>query len=87
VSFGEKHAVRATDGQGADWIIHDLIARTPNVMQRVTESLPGEFPNWLAENIFHGLQTAAHKLSKYLHPTTYWVIIDRSIHRGSRTSV
>ena len=61
--LGARHGVLTEDGRPAQFLIDDLIARTPDVIASVREELPAWFPEPLADSILNGLQDAAHRLA------------------------
>jgi len=63
LAVGERHGVVTVDGRGAQYVIDDLVARTPGVVETVRKSLPRDFPEQLADSILTGLQAAANKLA------------------------
>ena len=63
IAIGTEHGVVSKDGRGAECIVDDLIARTPEVIRRVRALLPEGFPTVVAKSIFTGLQSAADKLA------------------------
>lgn len=64
LAVGERHGVLTPDGRPAQFVIDDLIDRTPRVVQAVRDMLPKDFPGMLADSILGGLQDAADKLSR-----------------------
>lgn len=63
LAVGAEHGVVTLDGRGAEFVVDDLIARTPGVVRTVRGKLPDGFPQALADNILEGLQAAADKLA------------------------
>jgi serine/threonine-protein kinase HipA len=61
--LGSEHGVVTPDGYDAEFVIDDLIARTPEVIRTVRALLPDEFPQALADTILSGLLHAADKLA------------------------
>lgn len=61
--LGSEHGVVTPDGHGAEFVIDDLIARTPEVIRTVRALLPDDFPQTLADGILNGLLHAADKLA------------------------
>jgi serine/threonine-protein kinase HipA len=51
------------DGQQVQFILDDLIARTPGVVVAVRAKLPADFPEQVADSILSGLQDAANRLT------------------------
>lgn len=62
VALGERHGVITPDGRDAAFVIDDLAARTPDVIQNVRARLPPDFPEELAASILDGLQASANSL-------------------------
>lgn len=62
VEIGERYGVTTVDGRSANYVIDDLIARTPDVARAVRQKLPKDFQAALADSILEGLQAAANKL-------------------------
>ena len=63
LAVGERHGIVSADGRGAQFVIDDLVARTPGVVETVRKALPLDFPEQLADSVLTGLQTAANKLA------------------------
>lgn len=61
--LGSEHGVVTPEGRGAEFVIDDLIARTPEVIRTVRALLPDDFPQTVADSILNGLQHAADKLA------------------------
>lgn len=64
LALGSEHGVVTPEGHGAEFVIDDLIARTPEVIRTVRALLPDNFPQTLADSILSGLQHAADKLAE-----------------------
>lgn len=62
LAVGERHGVLTPDGRPAQFVIDDLIDRTPQVVEAVRTMLPKDFPGMLADSVLGGLQDAAGKL-------------------------
>ncbi len=62
VAMGARHGVVDPDGRRVDFVIDDLVARTPQVIATVGALLPRGFPGELADTVFDGLRQAAEKL-------------------------
>jgi serine/threonine-protein kinase HipA len=62
VDLGRRHGVVAQSGQGADALIDDVVARTPEALRSVIASLPKGFPSRVAEPILRGLRSAVQRL-------------------------
>jgi serine/threonine-protein kinase HipA len=63
LAVGAEHGVVTLDGRGAEFVVDDLVARTPGVVRTVRDKLPEGFPQALADSILEGLQAAADKLA------------------------
>jgi len=63
LSMGSEHGVVATDGRGAEVVLDDMVAKTPEVVRAVRAQLPERFPPHVADSILNGLQVAADKLA------------------------
>jgi hypothetical protein len=63
LAVGERHGIISADGRDAQFVIDDLVARTPGVVETVRKALPRNFPEKLADSILTGLQTAANKFA------------------------
>lgn len=62
LALGARHGIVTEDGQQVQFILDDLIARTPGVVDAVQAKLPADFPEQVARSILSGLQDAANKL-------------------------
>lgn len=56
-------AARSGYGKDAEPIIKKVLAETPNVIQRIRDRLPNDFPDRVAARIFEGLQGSAQRLA------------------------
>ncbi len=65
LAWGQRHGVVTLEGRSTEFVIDDLVARTPEVVQSVQRQLPANFPTGLAQSILGGLQAAADKLSHH----------------------
>lgn len=63
LAVGERYGVVTADGRGAQFVIDDLVAGTPEVVRKVRATLPEGFPQALAASILQGLEVAANKLA------------------------
>jgi len=63
LAVGERHGVVTPDGRGARYVVEELVARTPEVVSVVRETLPEGFPERLADSILGGLVAAADRLA------------------------
>lgn len=63
LAVGAEHGVVTPDGRGAEFVVDDLVARTPEVIRVVRTGLPAGFPKAVADSILDGLQEAADKLA------------------------
>lgn len=62
VAVGARHGVVTENGQPVDKLVDDLVARTPEVIDRVRRQLPDEFPKALANGILQGVEQASQRL-------------------------
>lgn len=69
LAVGQRHGIVTADGRGAAFVIEDLVNRTPAVVQTVRNTLPGSFPQALADSILDGLQAAADRFAGELNIT------------------
>jgi len=58
-----RHGIVTEDGQQVQFILDDLIARTPGVVVAVRAKLPADFPEQVADSILSGLHDAANRLT------------------------
>ena len=63
LATGKEHGVVAPDGRGAETVLDDIVAQTPEVIRSVRALLPEKFPENVADSILNGLQVAAGKLA------------------------
>lgn len=63
LTVGARHGVVTPDGQGVQFVVDDLIARTPEAVRMVRARLPPGFPQAVADGILGGLQAAADRLA------------------------
>ena len=63
VALGTRHGVVSEDGRQVEFLIDDVVDRTPMVISAVRAVLPDGFPESVAESILTGLQVAAHRLA------------------------
>lgn len=63
VALGTRHGVVSEDGRQVEFLIDDVVDRTPMVISAVRTVLPDGFPESVAESILTGLQVAAHRLA------------------------
>jgi serine/threonine-protein kinase HipA len=63
LALGVRHGIVSEDGQQVQFILDDLIARTPGVVVAVRAKLPADFPEQVADSILSGLQDAANRLT------------------------
>lgn len=63
LALGARHGIVTEDGQQVQFILDDLIARTPGVVAAVRAKLPADFPEQVADSILSGLQDAANRLT------------------------
>lgn len=62
VALGGRHGVVTLDGQPAEALLDDLVARTPEAIDEVRRKLPEGFPMPLAASILQGLAHASQRL-------------------------
>jgi serine/threonine-protein kinase HipA len=63
LAVGERYGVVTADGRAAQFVVDDLVARTPEVVRSVRAMLPEDFPQGLTDSILQGLQAAADRLA------------------------
>ncbi len=63
LAVGEGYGIVTPDGRGAQFVVDDLVTRTPDVVRVVRAKLPQGFPEGLADSILGGLQAAADRLA------------------------
>jgi serine/threonine-protein kinase HipA len=63
LNVATEHGVVAPDGRGAEGVLDDIVAKTPEVVRKIRALLPDKFPQHVADSILHGLQIAAEQLS------------------------
>jgi len=63
LDVGARHGVMTEDGRPAQFVVDELVQQTPEVIERVRQRLPVEFPAALANSVLEGLQEAAHRLA------------------------
>lgn len=63
LEMGARHGVVTADGRPASFVVDELVAQTPQVIEQVRQRLPVEFPESLASSVLDGLQAAADRLS------------------------
>lgn len=59
VALGAEYGVVAPDGRGAEVVLDDMVAQTPEVVDSVRRLLPKGFPDHVAHSILDGLQASA----------------------------
>ncbi len=62
LAVGARHGVVTADGQAVEALLDDLVARTPEVIEKVTGKMPEGFPLPLANSILQGLAQASLRL-------------------------
>lgn len=62
LAMGSKYGVVSPEERGSDYVLDDLVARTPDVVSKVSAKIPAGFPQRVADTILEGLQAAANKL-------------------------
>lgn len=63
LELGRRYGIIAADGRDTEFVVDDLVSRTPEVVRTVRASLPETFPQTLANAILDGLEAAADKLA------------------------
>ena len=63
VAFARRHGVLTEDGREAQFLIDDLVLRTPQVIATVSALLPDGFAAQVADIVFDGLRDAANRLA------------------------
>ena len=63
LALGARHGVVSDDGRQIQFLIDDVLARTPQVIAAVRAQLPAGFPMPVANSIISGLQGAADRLA------------------------
>ena len=63
VAFGARHGVLGEAGSGTEPLIDTIVARTPEVIAKVSTQLSSGFPTRLADTVFEGMQDAAKRLA------------------------
>ncbi len=63
LAVGTRYGVVTPDGRPTQFVIDDLVERTPKVVAEVRELLPKDFPAPLADSILGGLLDAASRLA------------------------
>ena len=61
-ALGTRHGVVTDDGRQVEFLIDDVVARTPDVIDAVRAQLPVGFPGGVAESVFEGLRGAAGRV-------------------------
>ena len=64
LAAGAEYGVVTRDGRGAEAVLDDMAAKTPEVVRTVRALLPERFPTHVADSILNGLQAAANKLAR-----------------------
>jgi serine/threonine-protein kinase HipA len=62
IALGTRHGVVTENGRSTEFVINDLVEKTPNVIETVRNRLPEGFPKQLADSVLLGLHDAAGKL-------------------------
>jgi len=63
-ALGERHGVLTEDGRPIEFLIDDIVTRTPDVISTLRNQLPMDFPRHISDSIFGGLQDAANRLNQ-----------------------
>jgi len=64
LALGARHGVLTEDGRPVEFVVDELVARTPQVVATARKQLPATFPPSLADSILEGLLDAANKLAE-----------------------
>lgn len=64
VSLGERQGVVGARGETVDQLLESIADRTPGIISLVSALLPKDFPAYVAETIFQGLEQTAKKLKR-----------------------
>ena len=60
--IGRRNGLVSEAGQDVEWLIQDVIARTPAALDAVAAKLPAGFPAHVADTILNGIRSAVRKL-------------------------
>lgn len=63
LALGARHGIVTDDGRQVQFILDDLIARTPGIVDAVRAKLPVGFPEQMADSILSGLRNAAKRFT------------------------
>jgi serine/threonine-protein kinase HipA len=63
VALGAGHGVLDETARDAEHLIDGIVARTPEIIDRVSGQLPAEFPGRLADAVFEGMKDSAQRLA------------------------
>lgn len=63
VALGARHGVLTEDGRDVQFLIDDIVMRTPQVIATVSAQLPSGFSAQVASTVFDGVQDAAESLA------------------------
>jgi serine/threonine-protein kinase HipA len=63
IAVGMRHGVLTKDGREVQFLIDDIVGRTPEIIAAVSAQLPGGFPEQVANTVFDGLRDAAQSLA------------------------
>jgi serine/threonine-protein kinase HipA len=63
-AVGERYGIVLPKGFAVNDVIDKVVAFTPDVVQRVQQALPPDFPAEVADPIFNGLLEAAVRLGR-----------------------
>jgi len=64
VELGRRAGVLTEDGREARFLLDQIVARTPEVIDAVAKELPDGFPEPVADSILEGVRDAAKKLAE-----------------------
>lgn len=62
-ALGTRHGVVTEDGQPVEFLMDEIVARTPDAIDTVRAELSADFPGLLADSILGGLMDAAQRLA------------------------
>ena len=60
--LGRRSGIVSERGQDVDWLIRDVIAKSPAALDAVAAKLPAGFPRHVGDSILNGIRAAVRKL-------------------------